>query len=394
MIVAKVANLLGGFDYARVLGFIVWVGIVYYSLWYLLMRRFLASTLLAFAAIIFTIRMQMFNLLVEPFVWAHVMGSVFRYCFDVGVFWMLWMHIQTRRVIFLSLGAFFVSLGLYYILTTGMYMFFVFAFYVTFAAFVPSLGGGKDRLCFRNHALVMGSVFVWTGLWFYLTVGGHIFERSFQQNMVEYNSFFIRGIFSDRLTVPILRGDLTTGIGGLVLPVFYLATFLYTAGRLMDGKIEKRDVFAGLLAFYGLGIHSYYIVRASFWYSVGAPAVYLLFYWIAGGLEKVSARWRQRVAWGLVVAALFCLGTNRWFIGYPNLLSLSRNPIVDSRTSFRVGTAASGAVGSVAGQLAKLRGQRVVGVAGGPEKCAYVVQEFGIRCLRRLQGRPAEFRFG
>jgi NADPH-dependent curcumin reductase len=40
-------------------------------------------------------------------------------------------------------------------------------------------------------------------------------------------------------------------------------------------------------------------------------------------------------------------------------------------------SAASGAVGSVVGQLAKLRGCRAVGVAGGKEKCDYVVNELG-----------------
>jgi NADPH-dependent curcumin reductase len=40
-------------------------------------------------------------------------------------------------------------------------------------------------------------------------------------------------------------------------------------------------------------------------------------------------------------------------------------------------TAASGAVGSVVGQLAKLLGCRVVGVAGGKTKCDYVVNELG-----------------
>jgi hypothetical protein len=40
-------------------------------------------------------------------------------------------------------------------------------------------------------------------------------------------------------------------------------------------------------------------------------------------------------------------------------------------------SAASGAVGSAVGQLAKLRGCRAVGIAGGPEKCAYVVNELG-----------------
>ena len=40
-------------------------------------------------------------------------------------------------------------------------------------------------------------------------------------------------------------------------------------------------------------------------------------------------------------------------------------------------SAASGAVGSVVGQLAKARGCRAVGIAGGPEKCRYVVDELG-----------------
>jgi NADPH-dependent curcumin reductase len=40
-------------------------------------------------------------------------------------------------------------------------------------------------------------------------------------------------------------------------------------------------------------------------------------------------------------------------------------------------TAASGAVGGVVGQLAKARGARAVGIAGGADKCDYVVKELG-----------------
>ncbi|MCB1981394.1 MAG: NADP-dependent oxidoreductase [Rhodoferax sp.] len=40
-------------------------------------------------------------------------------------------------------------------------------------------------------------------------------------------------------------------------------------------------------------------------------------------------------------------------------------------------SAASGAVGSVVGQLAKARGCRAVGIAGGPDKCGYVTGELG-----------------
>jgi NADPH-dependent curcumin reductase len=40
-------------------------------------------------------------------------------------------------------------------------------------------------------------------------------------------------------------------------------------------------------------------------------------------------------------------------------------------------SAAAGAVGAVAGQIAKLKGCRVVGIAGGEEKCRYVTEELG-----------------
>ncbi|MGF7125086.1 NADP-dependent oxidoreductase [Rhodococcus sp. BE178] len=40
-------------------------------------------------------------------------------------------------------------------------------------------------------------------------------------------------------------------------------------------------------------------------------------------------------------------------------------------------SAAAGAVGSIAGQIAKMQGSRVIGIAGGPEKCSWLVDELG-----------------
>ena len=52
--------------------------------------------------------------------------------------------------------------------------------------------------------------------------------------------------------------------------------------------------------------------------------------------------------------------------------------------------AASGPVGSLVGQLAKMAGARAVGIAGGPEKCAFVKNE--LRFDAAIDHRAAEFR--
>ncbi|WP_163848264.1 NADP-dependent oxidoreductase [Pseudooceanicola aestuarii] len=56
--------------------------------------------------------------------------------------------------------------------------------------------------------------------------------------------------------------------------------------------------------------------------------------------------------------------------------------------------AATGPVGSMVGQLAKLKGCRVVGVAGGPEKCKMAVETFGFdACVdHRAHGSASEMR--
>jgi NADPH-dependent curcumin reductase CurA len=54
-------------------------------------------------------------------------------------------------------------------------------------------------------------------------------------------------------------------------------------------------------------------------------------------------------------------------------------------------SAASGAVGSVAGQIAKIQGCRVVGVAGGKQKCAYVTGELKFdACIDHRGGNWSE----
>lgn len=53
--------------------------------------------------------------------------------------------------------------------------------------------------------------------------------------------------------------------------------------------------------------------------------------------------------------------------------------------------AATGAVGSMVGQIAKLKGARVVGIAGGQDKCRHAVEDLGFdACIDRRDPRLAE----
>jgi NADPH-dependent curcumin reductase CurA len=61
------------------------------------------------------------------------------------------------------------------------------------------------------------------------------------------------------------------------------------------------------------------------------------------------------------------------FTAYMGLLDIGR-PVAGEVV---VVAAASGAVGSAVGQIARIKGCRVVGIAGGEEKCRYVVEELG-----------------
>ncbi len=76
-------------------------------------------------------------------------------------------------------------------------------------------------------------------------------------------------------------------------------------------------------------------------------------------------------------------GMTAWY-GFSQILHAKQGEIV-------VVSAASGAVGSVVGQLAKQRGCRVVGIAGGAEKCTYVVDELGFdACVDYKAGKLIE----
>ena len=55
---------------------------------------------------------------------------------------------------------------------------------------------------------------------------------------------------------------------------------------------------------------------------------------------------------------------------------------------------AAGATGSIAGQIAKIKGCRVVGIAGGPDKCRWLVEEAGFDAAIDYKNEDVDVRIG
>jgi NADPH-dependent curcumin reductase CurA len=85
-----------------------------------------------------------------------------------------------------------------------------------------------------------------------------------------------------------------------------------------------------------------------------------------GALRKVDA---SRIPLSAYLGAVGMPGVTAW-VGLNHIIQPKAGETI-------VVDAASGAVGSAVGQLAKARGCRAVGLAGGADKCAYVVDELG-----------------
>ena len=100
----------------------------------------------------------------------------------------------------------------------------------------------------------------------------------------------------------------------------------------------------------------------------------------AQGIGKIDTR---HVPLSAYLGAVGMPGMTAWY-GYHKILEPKAGETV-------IVSAAAGAVGSVVGQLARIAGVRVVGIAGGPEKCRHVTQDLGFdACVDYKEAKDAK----
>ncbi|AMM26390.1 NADP-dependent oxidoreductase [Variovorax sp. PAMC 28711] len=132
-----------------------------------------------------------------------------------------------------------------------------------------------------------------------------------------------------------------------------------TVGEVIESKHPKYAVGDKVVGFGGW--QEYSVVDAS----------------VPGALKKVDT---THVPLSHYLGAVGMPGVTAWY-GLVKIIAPKEGETV-------VITAASGAVGSAFGALAKARGCRVVGIAGGPDKCKYVTDELGFDACIDYRAHP------
>jgi NADPH-dependent curcumin reductase CurA len=161
----------------------------------------------------------------------------------------------------------------------------------------------------------------------------------------------------------------TPGDGEVLVQVHYMSLDPYMRGRMDDAKSYAAPVpIGGTMEGGAVG---QVIASNSPAFKPGDFA-FGMFGWVSHGCLPANELRKLDPAHGPITAALGVLGMPG-FTGWYGLNELGRPKSGETL----VVAAATGPVGSMVGQVARLAGLRTVGIAGGAKKCALAVEKFG-----------------
>lgn len=171
------------------------------------------------------------------------------------------------------------------------------------------------------------------------------------------------------------------GPGQMLLRTVYLSLDPYMRGRMSAAKSYARPVEIGEVMEGGTVSA---VVRSSLAGFAPGDIVECRSGWQEYALSDGTGVRKVDPALAPISTALGVLGMPG-MTAYTGLLTIGRPKPGETV----VVSAASGAVGSVVGQIARIKGARAVGIAGGARKCAHVVDELGFDAC--IDHRAADF---
>ncbi|MDR6955932.1 NADPH-dependent curcumin reductase CurA [Ancylobacter sp. 3268] len=171
------------------------------------------------------------------------------------------------------------------------------------------------------------------------------------------------------------------GEGEILLKTLYLSLDPYMRGRMSAAKSYARSVEVGDVMEGGTVAQVLQSRHSGF--AVG-DIVLSYSGWQSYAISDGSGLRKLDPSQAPITTALGVLGMPG-FTAYSGLLTIGHPKAGETV----VVAAASGPVGSLVGQLARIKGARAVGIAGGPDKCAFVRDELGFDAV--VDHRSADF---
>ena len=166
----------------------------------------------------------------------------------------------------------------------------------------------------------------------------------------------------------------TPGDGEVLVKVHYMSLDPYMRGRMDDAKSYAAPVpIGGTMEGGGVG----QVIASNSPDFAPGDFAFGMFGWASHAVQPAEMLRKLNPSHGPITAALGVLGMPG-FTGWQGLMEYGRPKSGETL----VVAAATGPVGSMVGQVAKSLGLRVVGIAGGADKCALAVDTFGFdACL-------------
>jgi NADPH-dependent curcumin reductase len=161
----------------------------------------------------------------------------------------------------------------------------------------------------------------------------------------------------------------TPGAGEMLLRTLWLSLDPYMRGRMSDAPSYAKPV--GINEVMEGGTVSEVVVSNNPQFKAGDIVVDRTG-WQTHSISKGAGLYKLDPKLAPVSTALGVLGMPG-MTAYTGLLEIGQPKAGETV----VVAAASGAVGAVVGQIARIKGARAVGIAGGPDKCRYVKDELG-----------------
>lgn len=335
IVLAFLTKALGGFSYVHLLQVLMVISIAYYIAWFLLMRRWLGSTLIAMAAILFAMRTQMFHIGAYPNPFTYASGTPLRFFIDIVVFWFLYQHIRTRKTFYLWLSSVACGFMLFYMFAEGLYITAAFYAYIGLHLITPHARHilyRKSGDAWRIIGYVIGAPIMFAALMF-LTQGLSMFDPVFWSNTAEFRNYFLSGYPVAPMTGSLKDGQFLQSLMGFVMPFVYVGTVISIVTLWYLKKIRHDYILAAIIALQGLGLYHYYVVL-SIWtgyYMLGFCFNMLIAFWVHLYLKRFPEVPRKLIALGIVVFCTYALMTTHNYVSYPNALNLSKNPLIDTK---------------------------------------------------------------